>query len=351
MAKRKKSKKKKFNTNFKKAVRRDSERQQQSQSSYGFLKLPNGIPIFNPKPSGRVKLDIMPYEVTLEKHPDRYDDEGIAIPGELWYKLPFNIHRDIGVENDAVVCPRTFGKPCPICEYKEKRLKEGAEWEEVKELKISQRNLYVVIPKKSKDHDEKPHIWEMSQFLFQNLLNQELEEDEDNAIFPDLEEGLTLKIRFDSSRIGDSKPFPEASRIDFYERDHAYDMDILDDIPNLDECLEILSYKALEAKFMELDPEDIVHEDEEDLTVDEEEEDDWDEEEEDDWDDEEEEEDEPKRRKKSVKPEKKVKPKKKAKKKSKPKPEPEEEDEVLEQEFEFEEDWDFDEDGFVDDFE
>lgn len=358
MAKKKRSKKGKrsFNTNWKKSVRRDSERQQQSQSSYGFLKLPQGVSIFNATPGGRHRLDIMPYIVTDEKHPDRYDDENIAVPDSLWYKRPFSIHRNIGAEKDAVVCPRSSGKQCPICEYKEKRLREGAEYETVKDLKISKRNLYVVIPKRSKDYDEKPHIWEMSQFLFQNLLNQELEEDEDNLVFPDLENGKTLKIRFDSSKIGDGNPFPEASRIDFIDRKEPYDESILDEIPNLDECLEILSYSQLEAKFMELGDSDVATDDE----FEDDEDFDEDFEDEDEFEEEPEPEPAPKRKKKSAKPKK----KKKSKKKKKPEPEPEPEDEFedefeeeldedFEEEFEeeFEEDWDEFEDEFDEEFE
>jgi hypothetical protein len=267
-----KSKKRKFNTNFRKTVVTNNERQEASASSYGFLRLPNGISMFNAEPGGRMKFDIIPYEVTTENHPDRYDDENVAVPGSLWYRRPFKIHRNIGVQKDAVVCPRSENDRCPICEYKEKRLREGAEYEEVKDLKISKRHLYTVIPKGSKNYKEEPHLWEMSHYLFEKLLKQEVEENTDYAVFPDLEEGLTLKVRFDSQQIGESKPFAEASRIDFYERDEPYDESILDNIPNLDECLEVLSYKKLEAKFMELDPDDIVEEGDEEEVLDEDEE-------------------------------------------------------------------------------
>lgn len=320
MAKRKKTKKRKFNKpNWGNAVQRDAERQKQAASSYGFLRLPKGVPIFNVDGGSRVKIDIMPYVVAMDNHPDKYEDEGIAMPGELWYKLPFKIHRNIGVENDAVVCPRSFGKPCPICEYREKRLKEGANWkdDEIKEIKASQRNLYVVIPRGSKEYEEIPHIWEMSQFLFQNLLNQELEEDEDNAVFPDLEAGKTLRVRFDKQQLGKNS-FAEASRIDFYDRKEGYDESILDEIPVLDECLEVLSYKELEAKFLEIDPEDIADEDEEIVDGD-------------DWEDPEDDEPAPKRRKKSAK--------------KKPEPEPEEEDE---DEDDWEEDEPFEDDELLD---
>jgi len=90
------------------------------------------------------------------------------------------------------------------------------------------------------------------------LLNDELEEDEDREVFPDLEEGLTLKLRFDSKTIGKSQAFAEASRIDFEERDEQYTDEILEDVPCLDEVFNILSYKELFAKFTEMEDEDVA---------------------------------------------------------------------------------------------
>jgi len=240
---------------FKKQVAADSHRQKTAASSYGYLKLPKGINVFKDE-EGRMQLDILPYIVTDERHPDRNPELEIAIPGELWYKRPFKVHRNVGVDKDTVVCLTSFGKKCPICEYKAKRVKEGAEKEELDSMKASQRNIYAVIPIGSKKMDEKVHVWDISQYLFQNLLNEELEEDPDFAVFPDLEEGYTLKIRFEEQTIGKNK-FNEVKRIDFVEREEAYGDDILEDVPNLDEMLTELSYEELYAKFFEVDIEEV----------------------------------------------------------------------------------------------
>ncbi len=236
---------------FKDKVSADTTRQKNAESNYGYLKLPKGVNIFSPD-EGKVRLDILPYLVTDEKHPDRNEEMEIATPGELWYKRPFKVHRNIGAENDTVVCLSSFGKRCPICEYLAKRRKEGADMDEIKALRPSQRNLYVVIPVGVKGMDEKPHIWDVSQYLFQNLLNEELEEDPDYAAFPDLEEGLTLRIRFEEQQLGKNK-FNEAKRIDFEEREQIYDDSILEDVPNLDEVLTQLTYEELDAKFLEME--------------------------------------------------------------------------------------------------
>ena len=248
---------------FRDRVANNSHKQKTQSSSYGYLQIPKGVDIFKEEPSTRVFLDFLPYRVTSERHMDRDDSLGIAVPGELWYKRPFLIHRNIGGGNDAVVCPTSVGKKCPICEYRAKLFKEGsASKEETDALKVSRRNLYVVVPIGHKEYEEKPHIWDISQYLFQDMLNDEIEDDPENAVFPDLEEGLTLRIRFGEGSIGSNR-FAETSRIDFRERKRGYDEEILEEVPNLDECLLIHPYEKLERMFLEL-------EDEEDATMDEE---------------------------------------------------------------------------------
>jgi hypothetical protein len=244
--KRDKDKKKK---KFKGGIARNAAKQNRG-NQFGHLNLPRGISVFKEEPGSRVNLDIMPYEVTAHNHPDRDDEYEIAVSGSLWYKRPYWLHRNIGSDNQAIVCLSSAGEKCPICEYRAQLMKEGAEWNDdsVRALKPSMRNLYVVIPKGNKKYDEVPHIWDISQFLFQDKLNEEIQENEEYETFPDLEEGLTLRIRFSEETLGSNK-YAETSRIDFKERDEPYDESILDEIPSLDEILEIPSYKTVEAMF------------------------------------------------------------------------------------------------------
>lgn len=145
-----------------------------------------------------------------------------------------------------------------------KRIREGADYEETKTLKPSSRNLYVVVPLGVKDYEEKPHIWDISKFLFQDMLDDEIEENQDLGVFPDLEEGLSVKIRFSEASIGKNK-FAETSRIDFEQRDQQYGDDILKQVPDLDNVLNIMDYKSLEAKFLEVDDEgEVIDEPEKD---------------------------------------------------------------------------------------
>ncbi len=240
---------KKKKRTFKGGVSRNSAKQSKG-AQYGHLNLPKGMSVFKEEPKSRMGLDIMPYEVKEEIHPDRDDEYGIATPGELWYKRPYWLHRNIGANNESVVCPSSAKQRCPICAQRSQLMQEGAEWDDetVKALKPSMRNLYIVIPKDSKDYEETPHIWDISQFLFQQKLNEEIQENEEYETFPDLEEGFTLKIRFSEEQLGKNK-FADTSRIDFEERDKPYSEGILDEIPSLEDVLTIPTTKEVEALF------------------------------------------------------------------------------------------------------
>ncbi len=248
--------KRQLKSNFREKVTTDVKRQQSRVNFYGYLNIPKGIRVIPIEPDEKIKLDFLPYVVSDPKHPDRNPEKDIAMPGTLWYKRPFKIHRNIGAANETIVCPTSIGKRCPICEYRAKLMKERVGKESTDTLKPSLRNLYVVVPIDHAQLESVPHILDISQYLFQDLLNKELEENEDYAVFPDLEEGLSLRIRFEGRTIGKSQPFPEVSRIDFFEREHSYSEDILKEIPDLDKVLHILSYEELESKFFEIDIEE-----------------------------------------------------------------------------------------------
>ena len=314
MAKRKKSK---FGAN----VVADVEKRKKETSSYGYLNLPKGLSMFK-ESEGKVLLDFIPYEVTDKHHSDyNPDGGGLTEMNQPWYKKPILVHPNVGADNQTVVCPKTIGKKCPICEEREQQFKDGVDKDDVVKAP-KRRNLYLVIPIDHKEYDEELHLWNISHYLFQTSLDDELEEDPDEGVFPSPEEGKTLKVRF-SEEVFNKNKFYDTSRIDFVERDEQYEEEIIDDSPNLDEIFTVLSYKALKALFFEMDEDEMEEEDEkateeDDAPFDE---------------------DTPTRKKKSLKKKNKKKPKveeeeeeeeeeeKPKRKKAKRKPEPEEEDE------------------------
>ena len=248
MAKKKKSK-------FRNKVNQDVKRQKAAGSNYGYLRLPKGVNVYAPSAEHKEKFDVIPYIVTDGKHPDRNEEADIATVGEPWYKRPFRVHKQVGVDNDTVVCLQSFGKKCPICEYRKVEAKKGEmDKDELKAFNSSRRNLYLVIPRDVKKFEEEIHIFDYSQFLWQDVLNEDIEEDEDNEVFPDIEEGLTLETKWTEDSYGKVKFF-KASRIYFRKRDEEIDPDIIDNVPDLDTLLIELSYAELNNKFFEIDEE------------------------------------------------------------------------------------------------
>jgi hypothetical protein len=157
----------------------------------------------------------------------------------------------VGQGNLKVICPTSIGKKCPICEYQKKRFNEGAPKDETVPMYPQQRSLYIVIP----DGEDDIYVWDMSNKMFQDMLIEELKDNPDNEIFPDLEEGKTLEIRLKWKTIGEKgKPFPEATNITFLDRD-PYKASILDEVPDLDTILNVKSYDEIKNLFFELDDE------------------------------------------------------------------------------------------------
>lgn len=232
-----------------------SAQKQKEGRGRGYLELPKGIKIFRlPDNTRTFSLDFLPYVVTNQKHLERNDAKEWAMPGDLWYRSAYKIHKNVGSENETVVCPRTVGKKCPICEYQRKRIKEGADKEEFKLLYPQERSLYLVVPIGHKDYEEVPMVWDMADFLFQDTLIEELKESPDSEDFVSLETGKTATIRFKWKEIGKNS-FPEAVSITFAKRE-PYDNDVLDQLPSLDDMIKVQSYEELSSKFFGIEEED-----------------------------------------------------------------------------------------------
>jgi hypothetical protein len=243
---------KKRESMFKGKVINSAQKQKKERSSYGYLNLPKNVKVFSVEDKAKsVKLDFLAYTITDKKHPEMDAEAGVAQQGDQWYRRPFKIHRDIGADNEVIVCPTSIGKKCPVCEYQLKRFKAGAPKEETKPLLAKLRSLYIVVPLESKKFEEEPHIWDMSDALFHEELINTLEEDPDNEDFAALSGGKTATVRFRWESLG-GHSYPETRKIEFEDRGD-YDDNYLDDFPSLDEVLKIQTYEEIEAKFFQLD--------------------------------------------------------------------------------------------------
>ena len=226
-----------------KSSMRDKVRQRaeerESSGGGGWL-VGDGLSFFTPK-KGTSNFRILPYEVTADDHPE--------VPaGELWYQRTVWVHYEVGADNKSVVCPlKTIKQRCPICEYRNKLMKDpNADEDTIKALNPRERELFNVLV----DGEDEPQLLTMSYHCFGKKLEEEVREGEEEwGGFADLEGGYLLSVRFQEKKLG-KNTFLEASRIDF-KQDDDLDEGMLSEVYNLDDIINILSYDEIAAMFNE----------------------------------------------------------------------------------------------------
>lgn len=235
-------------------VGRDKVRDNAKRGGSGglnFFKLPKGIRMWYPEKKGKYTISILPYETMDVNHPDDLE------VGSVWYKRPFRVHRNIGVQNKSYVCPTSIGERCPICEESDRlRSKDRDKYAKaISKLYAQKWTMYNIV---DPDDEEKIALFSMSIGKFAGPLEKELEEtDEENTAFFEVinGDGRMLEVRFSKENYEGSS-YLEASRFDFEEREDMDEDEILEKVVDLDNCLNILPYDRLNALFKQEDDDD-----------------------------------------------------------------------------------------------
>jgi hypothetical protein len=229
--------------------------------------------IKNTKP---LRLDILPYTVSDPKHPNQE-------VGELYYTRTFYVHKNVGASHLTFVCAqKTFGKPCPICDYRAKIIKDPETDEDlIKDISPKIRQLYNVVDYTNKDKGVQ--VWDISWHLFGKKLTDYLynsDEEDDYYRFADIEDGLTLRLGLEQASWRGSTYY-EVVSIEFKQRKNDYagaDADLLENVYDLDKILKVVDYEKLKNIFLEVMNEesenDIEDDSDDDLDLDEDDSDD-----------------------------------------------------------------------------
>jgi hypothetical protein len=227
-----------------------------------YFNLPKGVGLWTPDKAGSYMLDFLPYEISIENHPDRRGDK--VVPGDLWWKFPYAHHERIGPAQDSVVCPASFGKPCPICE-EQARLKKNydANKDAIRAINAKKQCAYVI---RNPDDADAYAVFAYSMFKFGEILDAELTAVGDDALgfYDTTEEGKTVKVRFVDDSF-DGRKFLKANRIDFESRKPMgfddkrkdgtpfwNDDEIMEAVPCLDKIFIVNDYDALKKLFLQL---------------------------------------------------------------------------------------------------
>ncbi len=213
-------------------------------SGNNWFSMGEGISSWNPEKADSYLIDILPYEVKSESHPD-------DVPkGNLWFKLPFKVHHSVGAKKESLVCPTSIGQRCPICEERDRLYKEDKDkYEDV--LGGLRAQKFVAYNILNPDDKDKISIFVMSRGKFAAPLEKELQaaENEEHLGFYDVTaDGRTLKVRFSDSSF-EGKKYIEATRFDFRERKPMDEEEVLDKTVCLEEALVVPPYDKVLSLF------------------------------------------------------------------------------------------------------
>jgi len=220
-----------------------------SGGASNWFNLPDGIETWAPEKKGRFNIDILPYEVTTKNHPE----DGIEA-GVLWFRTHFGVHHGVGTKGQSIVCPRTIGKKCCICEEADKlKKKDKDRYKETIDQLYPQR--FVAMNILHPDDSEQVTVFIMSYGKFDKVLREELQEEEndEHLDFYQVDKGgRLLKVRF-SPKSYQGKSYLQATDFKFRDREEMNEEEILDQVMDLDDLLNVLPSEKIEALFLEGD--------------------------------------------------------------------------------------------------
>lgn len=208
---------------------------QQRKTGKRWLNLPPKWSFFEEEPDETYKLDILPYVVKKMKlHP-----EFEAMQEDVWFRYPYRLHRNVGPKRQAVLCPETIGKQCPICD-KMRAMYDDPDINNKKAAKFApgRRSLFIVKIKRGGDKKikGKTFVWDIADGNFYKEVDKEIDRGKDDwNNFACLQGGYTIEARFAKEKF-DKVEFAKCDRVDFKSR-KDYPEKILDKNPCLDDMV------------------------------------------------------------------------------------------------------------------
>lgn len=199
---------------------------------------------------GEHTLCIIPY-MAGDKDPDNKIKEG-----DFTYTLTILVHYGIGINEDNIVCPRTYGDRCPICEYRKELIKNEGEEDLIKALNAKTRCIYNVwVFDNETEINKGVQIWDSSHYLFQRQLVALAKHPRGgghiNFASP-FEDGCAVFFERVGENIGTKyvgmKLFPREEILGPEYKEIPEE--ILDSACCLDQAIELLNYETIKDKFM-----------------------------------------------------------------------------------------------------
>lgn len=220
-------------------------------------KINGSVNFYKPK-EGFNKIDIVSYKIKGQNHPlvrkQKYK------VGETDYRLDIYMHRKVGPSEASVVCPKIYGKACPICALSEEARREGKK-DEAQALKAKRVVFYNVVD--LEDPTKGIQIFQVSHPLFEHELIEEAKNSTEDGSYVDFaneKDGYSIQFRGSKTKAG-TYEYLEFKGFKFIKRKDDISK-MVDDAYSLDDLLTLHSNDQI-IKLMNGDDED------EDIVVDE----------------------------------------------------------------------------------
>ena len=212
------------------AARKQAKRSKRGGSST--VAPPDGIDFFKPPEEASATFDILGFVVS--KNRALLSD---VDPDSVYYKASYKKHGSVGPEEKHIVCPSTFGKRCPMEEEFQKQKKGDAEYDDIKALRPSDRDLFLV------HHKGKLYLWDVPWWWFGKLLDIEIEDDDSDKLFWFPEDGISIRASFETDSFG-----TKATTVRFKDRKSDIDDEILEQAAGIDlaACVNETTYEEVE---------------------------------------------------------------------------------------------------------
>jgi hypothetical protein len=192
---------------------------------------------YRPK-DGTNHIDIIPYVVKSDKHPQKIK------PGYTDYLLDVWVHRRVGPSESQFLClKKMYGKACPICEELEE-LKKDPDVDEsiINGMRPKRRCWYNVINLDLPERDQQIQIFEEAHYLFEKEVLEKAGVKKDNfVVFWDIEDGKSISFRATQKKSAKGNYFEY--RIDDFEDRPKYKESIYKETFALDDLLVIPQYE------------------------------------------------------------------------------------------------------------
>jgi len=200
------------------------------------------LSIFNPD-IGEHLVDVLPYFAG--------PNDPVKNEGEPTYLVDLYVHRFIGPNEDDFICLfRTYNKNCPICEYREKLRRVDNPSDDVKgQIDSARPKRYSVYAILDRDNESKGiQIWTVAHWFFQNNVMNICKKPRTGGVVafadPTAEEGRSIAFQ-----IKGSKTQQQWTGFQFSEREDDIPDSIIDNVPTLDELLDIPTYEQVKKAF------------------------------------------------------------------------------------------------------